>query len=67
MIGSGQGRRRLGRFLVKALCDNYQGDYDPHYLTGLGSALWVVNQYGDRTPIAANALYQYLDYFIGGI
>jgi hypothetical protein len=67
MAGSDQGRRRLGRFLVKTICDKYQGDYDPHYLTGLGSALWVVNQYWNQPPIAANALYQYVDYFIGGL
>ena len=33
------------------------------YLTGLGSALWVVDRYHERPPIAANALRQYLNYF----
>ena len=52
---------------MKTICDKHQGDYDPHFLTGLGSALWVVNQYWNQPTVAANALYQYVDYFIGGI
>ena len=45
MIPSEEGRRRLGRYLIKGICDLYQENFDPHYLTGLGSALWVVNHY----------------------
>ena len=39
-----------------------QGNYNPHHLTGLGSARWVVDRYRD-SPIALNALRQYLNYF----
>ncbi len=62
-----QGRLRLGRFLVKGLCDNYQGSYNPHYLTGLGSALWVVNRYWNNPQIAINALFQYLDFYFSEV
>ncbi|MDP3879752.1 MAG: hypothetical protein Q8Q07_05535 [Dehalococcoidales bacterium] len=63
MLSSAKGRQRIGRYLVKGVCDLYQGDYDPHFLTGLGSALWVVSQYWKQEPIAMNALRQYLNYF----
>ncbi len=66
-IISPQGRKQLGRFLIKGVCDQYQGNYNPHYLTGLGSALWVVNQYWNQPQIVLNALFQYLDFFFKGI
>jgi hypothetical protein len=43
MIASEQGQAETGRFLIKSLCDHYQGNYNPHYLTGLGSTLWVAD------------------------
>jgi len=67
MIGSPQGRRRLGRFLIKGLCDQYQGNYNPHYLTGLGSALWVMDRYWNQESIVLKALFQYLSFFFDGI
>lgn len=67
MITSAENRRQLGRFLVKGLCDLYQGNYNPHYLTGLGSTLWVVDRYWNQEPIAVNAVFQYLDFFFDGI
>ena len=63
LIPSPEGRVRLGRYLIKGVCDQYQGNYDPHFLTGLGSALWVVDRYRDRPSIAINALRQYLNYY----
>jgi hypothetical protein len=63
MIPSEKDRRYLGRYLIKGVCDLYQGDYNPHFLTGLGSTLWVVNNYWNEAPIAVNALRQYLDYY----
>ena len=63
MISSEESRRQLGRYLVKGVCDLYQGNYDPHYMTGLGSLLWVVNHYWNQPPIALNALRQYVNYF----
>jgi hypothetical protein len=67
MITSQQGRLQLGRFLIKGLCDRYQGDYNPHYLTGLGSALWVAERFWKQPSAAVNALYQYLDFLFDGL
>ena len=63
LITSAEGRLRLGRYLIKGVCDQYQGDYDPHFLTGLGAVLWVVESCKNRPAIAMNALRQYLNYF----
>jgi len=67
MIGSQEGRKKIKRFLVQGVCDKYQGAYDPHYLTGLGSALWVLDQYCQDVPVVTNGLVQYLDFFFSGI
>lgn len=67
MMASQKGRQQLGRFLIKGLCDQYQGRYDPHYLTGLGSVLWVLDRYWNKPAIAKKALYQYVDYFFEGM
>ncbi len=67
MISSEEGRRLLGKYLVKGVIDLYQGNYDPHFLTGLGSALWVVNEYWNEPLIAVNALRQYVNYFFAGL
>src|SRR5512139_4091397 len=53
----------LVRFLVKGLCDRYQGDYNPHFLTGLGSVLWVVDRFWKDPQVAMNGLFHYLDFF----
>lgn len=60
------GRQKLCRFLTRGLCDQYQGNYNPHNITGLGSALWVVDRYWKQSPIVTNALFQYIDFFIEG-
>jgi hypothetical protein len=67
MIGSQEGREKIKRFLVQGVCDKYQGAYDPHYLTGLGSALWVLDQYWQDARLVTNGLVQYLDFFFSGI
>ncbi len=67
MIGSQEGRQKIKRFLVQGVCDKYQGAYDPHYLTGLGSALWMVDQYWQDARLVTNGLVQYLDFFFSGI
>jgi hypothetical protein len=67
MISSKEGRRQVGRFLIKALCDHYPGHYDPHCLTGLGSALWAIEQYWNRPPVPLNALFQYVDFYFGSV
>jgi hypothetical protein len=67
LVASEAGRSKLGCFLIQAVLDQYQGDYNPHYLTGLGSILWILEHYWKDTPIAINALYQYLDFFFSGL
>jgi hypothetical protein len=63
MTSSKGGRQELGRYLIKGVCDLYQGDYNPHFLTGLGSLLWVLEKYPAEEAVCRNALYQYLDYY----
>jgi len=67
MIDSGEGRHKIGRFVIQSLCDKYQGNYNPHYITGLGSTLWLLDHYWMDTPIATNALYQYVDFLFNGL
>jgi hypothetical protein len=67
LIGSQEGRQKIKHFLVQGVCDKYQGAYDPHYLTGLGSALWVLDQHWQDPRVVTNALVQYLDFFFRGI
>ena len=66
-ITSSQGRTEVGRFLTKSLCDYYKGNYNPHYLTGLGSALWVMDRYWKQPSIAMNAFYQYIDFLFDSL
>ncbi|MBI2852484.1 MAG: hypothetical protein HYX84_05235 [Chloroflexi bacterium] len=63
MLPSTEGRRTMGYYLVKGVCDLYHGQYNPHFLTGLSSALWVANEYHKQPPVAMNALRQYVNYF----
>jgi|GEM_PF-1132189 len=67
LIDSEIGRSRIARYLIKAVCDLYQGSCNPHYMTGLGSALWVLDRFNGHRRIVANALYQYLDFLFTDI
>lgn len=67
MMDSPEGRRQMGRFLVKGVCDLYQDNYNPHQLTGLGSTLWVVDRFHKQTSIAGGALFQFVDYFFDAL
>ncbi|MEO0249878.1 MAG: hypothetical protein ABIN58_10175 [candidate division WOR-3 bacterium] len=67
MIERADDRSRLGAFLVTSVCDLYDGNYDPHYLTGLGALLWVLKNYHDEAGLAQNALYQYLDFYFSAM
>lgn len=67
LMASPMGRRQLSQFLIKGVCDQYQGNYNAHNLTGLGSALWMVERFWHQPPIAVNALYQYIDFFFGDL
>lgn len=60
-------RKRLGRYLIKGLCDLYQGNYNPHYLTGLGSTLWVIQEYWKNPRLVSAVSDQYLNFFFDGI
>lgn len=63
LISTPEGRKQVGSYLIKGVCDVYEGSYDPHFLTGLASSLWVVNHYWDKAPLPMNALRQYLNHF----
>jgi hypothetical protein len=67
MMATPQSRKQLSHFLIRGVCDQYQGDYNPHNLTGLGSVLWVVKRFWNQRSIAKNALFQYLDFFFEDI
>jgi len=67
MIGSPIDRSRLCAFLVTGVCDLYQGNYDPHYLTGLGSLLWLTNTYHHNAGLVQDALYQYLSFYFKNV
>lgn len=67
MMDTPQKRRQLSHFLIRSVCGQYQGNYNPHNLTGLGSILWVVERFWNQAPIAQNALFQYLDFFFNEI
>lgn len=60
-------RATIANYLIRGVCDLYQGDYNPHYLTGLGSLLWVLDSFPDRQDLALTALFQYLDYLLAGL
>ncbi len=63
MLGSDSERSKVGQSLIRGIIGLYQGDYNPHYLTGLGSALWALDNYAGERQIVLNAFFQYLDYF----
>lgn len=67
ILGSEKGRHRFAGFLIKAVLRCYNGRYNPHYLTGLGSSLWLIDRFHDHADIVLNGLHQYLDYFYSGV
>lgn len=67
MFGSDNERSKVGQSLIRGIIGLYQGDYNPHYLTGLGSVLWVLDNYAGDRQIVLNAFFQYLDYFYSGL
>ncbi|MEJ2056819.1 MAG: hypothetical protein P8X39_03140 [Desulfofustis sp.] len=66
-LGFEKDRQRLAGFLIKAVLRCYNGHYNPHYLTGLGSSLWLMDRFHDHADIVLSGLYQYLDYFFSGV
>ncbi len=67
MTAAPDDRFRLCRFLIAGVCALYQGEYDPHFLTGLGSLVWMINTYHDDTDIVLSALFQYLGFLFRGL
>jgi len=55
-------RRQMGQFLIKALCQHYNGEYNPHFINGLGASLWLVGRYWNQPNIALTGLHQYISF-----
>ena len=66
-LNSRDDRARLNGYLIKSVLKSYNGNYNPHYLTGLGASLWIIETYYDQPLIVLNSLRQYLDFFFSGI
>jgi hypothetical protein len=67
MIGSPEDRSRLCTLLITGVCDLYRGEYDPHYLTGLGALLRLINRYHEDIGLVQNGLSQYLGFYFRGM
>ena len=67
VLHSEENRTRLAHYLIKSVLQCYNGQYNPHNLTGLGSALWIMGSFSNQPIIVINALSQYLDYFFSDI
>jgi hypothetical protein len=67
MLGSPEDRVRLGRYLIKGALALYNGNYDPHYLTPLGSTLWLLSDHWRQEEIFYNGLHQYLGHLFHGL
>jgi len=66
-LNSSDDRERLSCYLIKSVLKCYNGNYNPHYLTGLGASLWIIENYYNQPIIVLNGLLQYLDFFFSGI
>ncbi|NNK96742.1 MAG: hypothetical protein HKP41_20520 [Desulfobacterales bacterium] len=66
-LSSEKERTRLGRFLIKAVLRCYNGQYNPHFLTGLGALLWILDRFHDHPIIVLNGSLQYLDFFFSNV
>jgi len=67
MIEESDARTRLCSFLIQSVCDLYDGNYNPHYLTGLGALMWALNTHHQEVGLVQNALYQYLDFYFSAM
>ena len=66
-LSSENDRRCLAQYIIKAVLRSYDGSYNPHNLTGLGSALWFMENFHQRPEIVINSWLQYLDYLFSEI
>ena len=60
-------RYHLARNICKAVMQLHNGDYNPHYLTGLGSSLWLMETFHQHPELVITGWLQYLDYFLSAI
>ncbi len=60
-------RRQLGYYVTRAVIEAYNGQYNPHSITGLGSALWMMETFSAFPGIVINGWLQYLDFFYSDI
>jgi hypothetical protein len=58
-------RRQMGQFIIKGLCQRYKTDYNPHFVTGLGSIMWLIGRYWNQPDIVLTGLHQYISFFYG--
>ena len=66
-LDSDEQRNRLAGFLIKAVLKSYNGYYNPHYLTGLGAAVWVMERFREHPEVVLTCLHQYLDFFFSNV
>ena len=66
-LNSKNERNRLAHFLIKAVLQCYNGYYNPHYLTGMGAVLWVIERFHEHPDVVLTCLNQYLDFFYTGV
>ncbi len=66
-LSSENDRRCFAQHIIKAVLRSYDGSYNPHNLTGLGSALWFMEKFHQRPEIAISSWFQYLDYLFSEI
>jgi hypothetical protein len=64
LVTEGNGVNDFGNYMIRCLLSDYDGNYDPHYFTGLGSLLWVINKYPSQSDVQSSALHQYLEFIL---
>lgn len=66
-LSSVKKRRQLGNYMIRGVIDAYNGRYNPHSITGLGSVLWLMETFTVHPGIVINGWLQYLDFFYSDI
>ena len=66
-LDSKEERKRLAGLLIKAVLRSYNGYYNPHYLTGLGATVWVMERFPEHPDVVLTCLNQYLDFFFSNV
>jgi hypothetical protein len=66
-LDSKEERKRLAGLLIKAVLRSYNGYYNPHYLTGLGATVWVMERFPEHPDVVLTCLNQYLEFFFSNV